>query len=71
LLGAIEFDSALMSLGRLAIERGTAYLESGLDDEGYVELWVGKTLYTPFRVVRAVILSVLLRSDALRARVAA
>lgn len=42
-----------------AVSRGAAYLSARFDDTDYPELWVGKGLYTPYAIVRSVIISAL------------
>lgn len=45
---------------RAAMERAAGFLTARLDHWDYPELWVGKGLYTPFAVVRSVVLGSLL-----------
>ena len=47
-------------LVRAAMERAARFLTARLDNWDYPELWVGKGLYTPFGVVRSVVLGSLL-----------
>ncbi|MEA2639739.1 MAG: hypothetical protein QOF51_1133, partial [Chloroflexota bacterium] len=68
LLTAMGADAALIPMVADALRNGTAYLRDGLDQRDYPALWVGKTLYTPPTIVRAVILSVLLRYEDIRDR---
>lgn len=42
-----------------AASRGAAYLSARFEDTDYPELWVGKGLYTPYAIVRSVIISAL------------
>lgn len=46
-----------------AVRRGTRYLWQHFDDQDHPELWVGKGLYTPHAVVRAVILGALYAAE--------
>ncbi|HEU4793154.1 MAG TPA: hypothetical protein VFS96_05815, partial [Nitrolancea sp.] len=62
---AYAMQALLASSGRSnptawdAVSRGAAYLSARFDDTDYPELWVGKGLYTPYAIVRSVIISAL------------
>lgn len=44
---------------RAALERGARYLTERFDDTDYPELWVGKSLYTPYPIVQAAVIGAL------------
>lgn len=48
---------------RNAVERGRDYLWSGIDEDAYPPLWIGKGLYTPRLVVRSAVLSALASAE--------
>lgn len=61
LIVASERDPALRSIARPAVERGGTYLADCFDEPRYPALWVGKSLYTPQNIVRAIVLGALAR----------
>jgi halimadienyl-diphosphate synthase len=52
-------DRTFQGVARSQITAAASYLSSTLDDETYTPLWIGKSLYTPFYVVKAAILAAL------------
>ena len=62
LIAAGETDPALKAIVGPAVEAGGSYLGPHLEDEAYAELWVGKGLYAPGRVVKAAIIGALARA---------
>jgi len=62
LLTIIKEDPSMEAILVDAIQRGLNYLLSRLDDHNYPALWIGKSLYTPPNIVRAAIVSALLRA---------
>ena len=55
LAGALPLDS----FRRAALDRGARYLTERFDDTDYPELWVGKSLYTPYPIVQAAVIGAL------------
>jgi halimadienyl-diphosphate synthase len=47
------------SYRRAALDRGARYLSERFDDTDYPELWVGKSLYTPYPIVQAAVIGAL------------
>src|SRR5205085_2408502 len=61
LLEAGTRDRALSTLCEAALERGGAYLSEHFEEADHPSLWIGKSLYTPRNIVRAIILNVMAR----------
>ncbi|HEY8744748.1 MAG TPA: hypothetical protein VIU62_16760, partial [Chloroflexota bacterium] len=55
LAGALPLDG----FRRAAMARGARYLVERFDDTDYPELWVGKSLYTPYPIVQAAVIGAL------------
>jgi halimadienyl-diphosphate synthase len=53
------WDRHVERIDPVSIEAAARYLNDHLDDKRYVPLWIGKCLYTPVLMVRAVILAAL------------
>jgi halimadienyl-diphosphate synthase len=64
LLTAGQQDGALGTLCDASLSKGRRYLIDRFDEEDHPALWIGKSLYTPRNIVRAIILSVLFRCEA-------
>lgn len=58
----VEKDPSMRVNAEPAIRRGVAYLQERLEDRSYPALWIGKSLYSPPNIVRAAIVSALLRA---------
>jgi halimadienyl-diphosphate synthase len=59
---AAEVDASIAALVRQPVYAGYQYLEQSVDSEDYVPMWIGKTLYTPYTVVRAAVIGGLIRA---------
>ena len=59
-----ESDPGLGVVLADAIQRGASYVADRVDDRDYPALWIGKSLYTPPLIVRAIIISALYRARA-------
>jgi halimadienyl-diphosphate synthase len=67
LADASSLDPAMRALAWDAVDSGTSYLGERFGDLDYEALWIGKSLYTPYHVVRAAIIGALVRSHAMLA----
>ena len=64
LAGGLHMDSHR----RAALDRGARYLTERFDDTDYPELWVGKSLYTPYPIVQAAVIGALQQYQTLQVR---
>ncbi len=55
----LEWDKSVARVDRSILDAAAAYLHRHLNDAVYAPLWIGKSLYTPYFPVRAVILGAL------------
>jgi halimadienyl-diphosphate synthase len=63
LASASETDAVLRAVTATSVERGAAYLREHLDDGPPPALWIGKSLYTPPNIVKAIFLRTLYESQ--------
>lgn len=52
-------DPSLRALSAEAVDRGVRYLADHIGEEEHPALWIGKTLYTPRNIVRAIVIAAL------------
>ncbi len=65
LVAAAEADTGVRALAMDAIERGAAYLEDHFGEREHPAMWIGKSLYTPPNIVRAIMIGALWRRSKL------
>jgi len=60
---ASQSDASVRAVAAEAIQRGAAYLAAHFGDADYPALWIGKGLYSTWKVTKAVVLGALVRSE--------